>query len=250
MQASNACMSQEHDYRLERWIAALLFLLFFLPFVANAEEILFTDLFHGDEINAKSGESYLALVCNDDNDRCVLQPAKIQVTPEFHPVVDAEDEKTGKRVSAVGVEMSYLLRSRYLTAGPVNSARPSFTELLPVSKPQTITLGATKYVLHYRCTSAPDPDGFVDCMLVLDSDGITQVLAKFPAHDEGGKLNSLDVEQYVVFAGDLDHDGKLDLLANVSSHWNEWRPALYLSKAAREGDLVGLVAELRVTSGC
>lgn len=243
-------MSKETDYRIERWIAVLLFLLFFLPFVANADEILFTDLFHGDEIKAKSGESWLALVCNENDDRCVLQPVKIQVTPEFHPVVDAEDERTGKRVSAAGVEMAYLLRSRHLNAGPVTSARPGFTELLPVSKPQTITLGATKYVLHYRCTSTPDPDGYVDCMLVLDSGGLTQVLATFPAFDEGGRLSSLDVEQYVVFAGDLDHDGKLDLLANVSGHWNEWRPVLYLSKAAASGELVGRVAELKVTTGC
>lgn len=243
-------MSKENDYRLERWIAALLFLLFFLPFVANADEILFTDLFHGDEIKAKSGDSYLALVCSENDDRCVLQPVKIEVTPEHHPVVDAENERTGKRVSAIGVEMSYLLRSEHLAAGPVSSAKPAFTDLLPVSKPQTITLGATRYVLHYRCTSAPDPDGYVDCMLVLDSNGVTQVLATFPAFDEGGKLSSLDVEQYVVFAGDLDHDGKLDLVANVSGHWNEWRPALYLSKAARPGELVGLAAELRVTTGC
>src|SRR5687767_5148450 len=117
MQASNACMLKEHDYRLERWIAALLFLLFFLPFVASADEILFTDLFHGDEIKAKSGDNYLALVCNENDDRCVLHPVKIQVTPEYHPVVDAEHERTGKRVSATGVETSYLLRSEHLVAG-------------------------------------------------------------------------------------------------------------------------------------
>lgn len=243
-------MSHENGYRLERWIAVILFLLFFLPFVANADEILFTDLFHGDEIKAKTGESWLALVCNESDDRWMLQPVKIQVTPEFHPVIDAENERSGKRISAAGIEMAYLLRSNHLSAGPVTSARPAFTDLLPVSKPQTITLGSTKYVLHYRCTSQPDPDGYVDCMLVLDSGGVTQVLATFPAFDEGGKLNSLDVEQYVVFAGDLDHDGKLDLLANISGHWNEWRPALYLSKAARDGELVGMTAELRVTTGC
>ena len=250
MRTSNVCMSEANNYRLERWIAAILFLLFFLPFVANADEILFTDLFHGDQIKAKSGQSYLALVCNEDNDRCVLQPVTIQVTPEYHPIVDAEHERTGKRISAPGLEMVYLLRSAHLAPGPVTSARPSFTELLPVSKPQPITLGATKYVLHYRCTSAPDPDGFVDCMLVLDGNGLTQVLATFPALDADGKLSSLDVEQYVVFAGDLDRDGKLDLLANIASRWNEWRPALYLSKAAREGELVGKVVEWLVDVGC
>lgn len=237
-----------NDYRLERWIAFLLFLLFFLPFVANADEILYTDLFHGDEVTAKSGEPFLALVCTGAG--CVLQPVKVQVTPEFDPIVDAEDERTGKRVSAAGVdEHVYLLKSKRLHPGVVTTATPASTELLPVSKPQTITLGTSKYRLHYRCGSAPDPEGFVDCALVLEAQGVTQVLASFPALSDGGKLNPLDIEQYVMFAGDLDHDGKLDLLANVSGHWNEWRPALFLSSAAKEGELVARVAEL-VATGC
>lgn len=241
-------MSEERTYRLERVIAAILFLLFFLPFVANADEVLFTDLFHGDEVKAKSGEHFLALVCNA-KDQCVLQPVKIEVTTEFDPIVDAEDERTGKRVRAHGLESAYLLRSKRLNPGPVVSARPSATDLLPISKPQTITLGATKYVLQYRCGSAPDPEGFVDCALVLEGRGISQVLASFPALNDDGGINSLDAEQYVVFAGDLDHDGKLDLLANISGHWNEWHPALFLSSAAKDHELVARVAEL-VTTGC
>ena len=159
-------MSEERDYRLERIIAAILFLLFFLPFVANADEVLFTDLFHGDEVKAKSGEHFLALVCTGDED-CVLQAVKIDVTTEYDPIVDAEDERTGKRVKAHGVDTAYLLRSKRLTPGPVTAAHPSGTDLLPISKPQTITLGSTKYVLHYRCSSAPDPEGLVDCALML-----------------------------------------------------------------------------------
>lgn len=236
------------DYRLERFIAFLLFLLFFLPFVAQADEILYTDLFHGDEVTAKSGETYLALVCKNERE-CVLQPVKLQVTQEYDAIVDAENERTGKRVSAVGVEDVYLLRSNRLQPGIVKPATPSATDLLPVSKPQTITLGDTRSILHYRCGSAPDPEGFVDCALVMETGGVTQVLASFPAYSDGGKVNPLDVEQYVMFAGDLDHDGKLDLVANVSGHWNEWHPALFLSSAAKEGELVGRVAEM-VATGC
>jgi hypothetical protein len=241
-------MSEARTYHLERWIAVLLFLLFFLPFVANADEILFTDLFHGDEVKAKSGEHFLALVCSENDDRCVLQPVKVQVTSEFDPILDAENERSGKRVSVNGLDIAYLLRSDRLTAGPVTSARPATADLLPVSKPQRFTLGASKYVLHYRCGSKPDPEGLVDCALVLDSNGVSQELASFPAMGENG-INSLDAEQYVAFAGDLDHDGKLDLLVNISSHYNVWHPALYLSSAAKDGELVSKVAEL-VTTGC
>lgn len=235
-------MSEERSYRLERLIAVILFLLFFLPFVASADEVLFTDLFHRGEVKARSGEHFLALVCEPGH-RCMLQPVTIEVTPEFDPVVDAEDERTGQRVRAHGVETAYLLRSTHLSAGPVTSARPAESDLLPVSRPQTFTLGQTRYLLHYRCGSAPDPEGFADCALVLDGRGLSQVLASFSG------LEALDAEQYVVFAGDLDRDGKLDLLANISGHWNEWHPALFLSSAAAEGELVAKVAEL-ITTGC
>jgi hypothetical protein len=247
------CMSNEapRSYRLERVIAAILFLLFFLPFVANADEILFTDLFYGDEVKAKSAGTWLALTGTGDH--CVLQPVKVVITNEFHPVADAEGEATGKRVRAVGItdeEGAYLLRSSRLTAGPVTCASPCSAELMPIGKAQTITFQAKKYVMRYQCASAPDPDGLVDCALVLQGEGITQVLAHFGAVDDRGKLVSMDVEQYVAFAGDLDRDGKLDLLANVSSHWNEWRPALFLSSAAKDGELVARVAELSTTLGC
>ena len=225
-------MSEARSYRLERIIAAILFLLFFLPFVARGDELLFTDLFHGDEVKARSGDPFLALVCSDD-EHCLLQPVTISVTEEFDPVVDAEDERTGKRVRVHGLESAYLLRSPRLTPGRVVSARPSATDLLPGSKPQTIRFGRASYVLEYRC------DKSQECQLVLESDGTSQVLA----------TSSLDVEHYVVFAGDLDHDGKLDLLANVSAHWNEWHPALFLSSAAVDGQLVARVAEFSAT-GC
>ncbi len=52
------------------------------------------------------------------------------------------------------------------------------------------------------------------------------------------------------WAGDLDRDGRLDLIYNLGGHHTETRLALYLSSAAKPGALVGLVAQWRGSCGC
>lgn len=52
------------------------------------------------------------------------------------------------------------------------------------------------------------------------------------------------------WAGDLDRDGQLDLIYNLGGHYTETRLALYLSSAAKPGDLVGLVARWDGSCGC
>lgn len=42
----------------------------------------------------------------------------------------------------------------------------------------------------------------------------------------------------ILFAGDIDGDGKLDLLLDTSSHYNATSPTLYLSKPAIQGPII------------
>ena len=113
---------------------------------------------------------------------------------------------------------------------------------MPAQWNASFTLHAKTYEMSYRC-------GETECTLLLASGGVSQELMSFRIERLGTKIGTLDVQQYVNFAGDLDHDGKLDLIANVPDHWNVARPTLFLSTAAHPGQLVGKAAEISMT-GC
>jgi hypothetical protein len=42
----------------------------------------------------------------------------------------------------------------------------------------------------------------------------------------------------ILFAGDIDGDGKFDLLIDTSRHYNASNPTLYLSKPAEKGKII------------
>ncbi len=227
---------ESNDYRLERWLAVILSLLFFLPFVARADEVLYTGVFHGDEVPYADGEKFLAL--QEDG---VLVPVKITVIPE-QDMYDGETEKSGKGVTVPGFEETFLLRGRNLHPGKVTPAANNFIELVPTAWNAKIEFNGRTYDLFYRC-------GNEECTLVLASGDITQDLASFQIERVGNQIATLDVVQVINFAGDLDHDGKLDLIADLARHWNEMRTTLWLSSAAKDGQLVAMTAEFSAV-GC
>ena len=232
---------ESHDYRLERWLAVLLSLLFFLPFVARADDVLLGNVsYHGDEMPYRDGEEFLAIT-----EDCVLAPVRIRVQREEDPIVDVDDEKTGKHVAVAGFgEFTFLVRGKRLHPGKFAIASPDYLEVL---QPDTKTrvafkLGSTTSHLFYRC-------GDKSCAVVLETNGVTQDLVTVEVDRGHVREVLLELSHTVHLAGDLDHDGKLDLLMDGSTHWNETRPTLFLSTSAKEGQLVGKAAEI-VMSGC
>jgi hypothetical protein len=161
------------DYRMERWIALFLALLFLLPFVANAQET-----------------TPLALVCSGNS--ATLQYASSSTPSHAWIVSDAR-----------------------LTAGDISQAVCSE---LPVPTPAQVYFNGTASTLDYRCGEADDA-GIVECVLERDGEPIAKRVAF-----EGEQLKVL-----VSFAGDLDRDGRLDLLLDVARNRYDFRPVLYLS---------------------
>ena len=87
-------------------------------------------------------------------------------------------------------------------------------------------------------------DNFVECPLVLVHELSRQVLTTFSVYDPpGGDLSIGDeAVPQILWAGDIDRDGKLDLLLDLTDHYNVSIPTLFLSSEAAEDELVAEVA--------
>ncbi|HEX2062060.1 MAG TPA: hypothetical protein VHK90_15060 [Thermoanaerobaculia bacterium] len=183
--------SQISNYRLERWIALFLSLLFLLPFVAQAQA------------------QEIALVCSDNS--AWLEPNG--ATTPAH---------------------AWVLPAKHLEAGPVTTATCND---VPQPTPARIAFNGAQSTLHWRCNPS-SVEGFKQCALLLDEQVLTWRMA----------LDDQEMRVLVSFAGDADRDGRLDLLLDISRNGSEWHPALFLSSAAKKGQLVAKVAEAVVTT--
>jgi hypothetical protein len=201
--------------------------------------VIETGQFHGDEIRARSGQTWLALFVNKRHS--MLRYAKVSVRRVFDEITDyGEGRKTGKKVSVDGqVQPILLIRPvAALKVGPVttlfHNQKIDFEHGLE-KFPATFKLGQRWYVLKVvaagknpGCPSTSFPK---NARLVLISGRSQQVLYTL---DDCGN----DPSWYVLWVGDLDRDGKLDLYVNVTQHYDVSERKLFLSSEAARGKLV------------
>lgn len=218
-------------------------------------QILTTGLHHGDEVTAESGPDWWGIF--PEGDGFTLQSAPVTITIVEDGLVDDEGEATGKLVK-VPQEAEPILLVRGIGAVKEGRIWAVNTESLPrMLYPGQIevirlddhpnrntlylaALGEARDEADYREV------GIFNYQIKIfndsDQDRKRQVVLTIP------ELQA-DATPRLVWAGDLDRDGKLDLLFDATYHYNVSLLALYLSSAAKEGELVGKVAEWK-TTGC
>lgn len=211
--------------------------------------------FHGDEVAVETGREVTGLFRAPDGS-ALLAPTTLRVEAVRDVLVDAEGEATGKAVSAAGPgEALFFVAGLELDHGPVTQVS-SERRPMPVREPLELSLDGRLWTLGVECAGARGRD-LVDCAVVLTGPaGSRQTLARYP---EGTADSSPAAEEptFVVgdnwptllWAGDLDRDGRLDLLFDRSDHYNVTDRVLYLSSRAAEGELVHPAATCR-TVGC
>lgn len=206
---------------------------------ADASEIIETTDYHANEAKITTEGSWLALQEGDDGWKLV------SIKPKFKKVDDAVlGPMKGINVSVNLPNSRILLMDGSLKPGSIVSATKGIPHKLTpaqsyensrlpnVGEEKIYYLGKNKYVLKNVADE-----------IILEFQGKTQVLFSY---SESGETNAS-----IVWVGDLDRDGKLDLILDASDHYNVGELRLYLSGKAQSdfGYLVSPVARRRST-GC
>ena len=210
--------------------------------------------FHGDEIEAKSGETWIGLF--KENNNYFLRSTKIEVTRVEDSIVDDAGEKTGKSVAVKGKAKPLFLvkNAKMLRKGRVaklydgnyyedqtldedseklRSLRIGFT--------RQFEMNGTTYTLRVKKGVNKNQQPIV--ALILESEGKSQTLhslESFGADDYLGELN---------WVGDLDGDTKPDFYFDLYFNDNVEYKNLFLSTKPKKGKLVKKVATFIIT-GC
>jgi hypothetical protein len=195
--------------------------------------------YHGDEVPAGADGEWWCLAWDGLSARLERCAARVE---RVRDVVG--DDDTGKKVT-VGGDRAILVMIRgvpELAAGPVPTLFLGYPGLGPGD---WLPLGAgadTGLLPTLRFHFEPSEGHEGRHRLVVSDDGRTQVLADDMRFDteKGGRF---------LWVGDLDRDGRPDLLLDTADHYNVTQLTLYLSGCADEGHLVCRVA-VRRSVGC
>jgi hypothetical protein len=220
-------------------------------------QILQVGLWHGEEVSVQGSSDWWGIF--PEGDGFTLESAPITITPERDEIAgDGPDQKSGRRVS-IPQEAEPL----FLVKGLKNPVPGTLRCLMEAPPYPYLQPGETRY-LRMRDEKNPDPlrlsaigeakdwpelPGRVAVFnyqfkLYRGYDQIVVAQALPPV-----RIVSEDSPPRLIWAGDLDRDGKIDLLMDLTHDYNLTHLALFLSSAAKEGAFVGLVAEWK-TVGC
>ncbi len=214
-------------------------------------------VFHGDEIKHEGGDGWWGLV--REGDGFALRETRVTLTRANDPIVDNEGEKTGKNIVCdLEGEVLYLFKGGVaFKAGAVQTINATTQFLFPgehvelrFKHPDS---GRDQQWTYYAAGVATGAKG------IGLIEGYTLAITDQPegsqaSHQALYSVKELDTRYgeggaSLLWVGDLDRDGKPDLLMNLSDHYNVMNVTLFLSSLAKNRAMLEKAGEL-ITTGC
>lgn len=203
-------------------------------------QVLEVGEFHGDEVPPAGDHPWFGLVPVPGG--FAWRRVILSIRTVRDEIVDGPGQRSGKKVSVAGPAPEFLAQG-------VPSMGPAKVQTCaPVSRTAE---DAARQVWQYRLDgktyslrwTAPTETGAgKPSQLVLESGGLSQVLYSWPDGFVEGHCR-------IIWAGDLDGDGRLDLYLHLSGHSNVIEHTLLLSTGRQGSDLVQKSATW-TTTGC
>lgn len=222
-----------------------------------------------------AGDGWWVLLCQYDS--CRLEPASLQVREAAHPTYDGPEvpgqrlslqplPEAERLLRRSGGDPDYGARPRQvddsvilavfrptesLSALPLSrdsvptwwyshprvgfpaTPTPYGHNLLPAAERQIVVGDAGTLTLRQR---PPAQQGVPERPLEIELGGVRQPLGSHYVHMDDGS-RPVELGEVLQWVGDLDGDGRPDLLINHSGYF--WDLALWLSSLAAPGELVG-----------
>ena len=191
------------------------------------------------EIAAESNEVWLGLYPTKDG--YSLMPSTVRVDAFYDPAMGDDENVTGAtRVSVQGQNAPLFLITGLdsLKAGMVKTL---FSGRLPLPLESSLEFTLDNEIT-YSITAfggLKSNSGSVDRKVELVKGNRSQVICSFDTKNA--------TVSYLLWAGDIDRDGQLDLLIDLICDYNTSRPALFLSSLAEDGNLLQKAAQFETS---
>jgi len=223
---------------------ALLLLLAIAP-STSAADLLEITTYHNDECQAKTGQIWMALFPTKDG-KFELKNTRVKITMVRDEINDeAPSQKTAKKIT-IPEKAEPLILIRGIAGLPLRKlVTCANNKKEHIDTNQKIDLKLPKQNAVLRTTggfSKEEKEFRTDYKIILESGGIKQTIVHH-------KQISSDSAPSLLWAGDLDGDGKVDLILDATDHYNVRDLTLFLSGKAKPGKLVEKVAN-HVSTGC